>query len=57
MATRASVQGLIEKRSDYREMVFNKGCGCMKEILESVELALEEGSTTVIIRRIQRKRS
>lgn len=54
MPTRACVQGFIEKRGgNFLEMVFNKDCQNLKEILEAVESALEEGAYTVILKRVQ----
>ena len=54
MATRAKVQGLIERhKGSTRDLVFDKECNSMKEILEATEQAFEEDADLVISRRIR----
>ena len=53
MATRARIQGLKEKRNDFREIIFDKDCNNLKDILEAVEQAFDRDADIIILRRIR----
>lgn len=49
---KATVRGLIYLRSgNWLDVAFHKQCNSLKEILEAVELAFDEGAVTVTIQR------
>lgn len=53
MSTRALVSGQVEKHGGvFVDIVFNKTCNSLKEILEAVEQAFDTQATTIIIKRI-----
>lgn len=54
MSTKAMVTGQIEKYGGiFVDVVFNKDCNSLKEILEAVEQAFDKDATTIIIKRIE----
>lgn len=53
MPTRAIVSGQIEKHGGvFIDLVLNRTCNSLKEILEAVEQAFDKDATTIIIKRI-----
>ena len=49
---KATVRGLVFQRSgNWMDVTFNRYCNNLKEILEAVELAFDEGAVTITIQR------